>query len=251
LLLQIVKSNLNARYQYSILNYSRYVADPDFSKLPIEKLLDESYGRVRSEMILKDKVNADIKEGNPFACSDTVSFCVVDKEGNALSFVNSNYMGFGTGIVPKRCGFTLQNRGMNFSLEKGHFNYYEGGKRPYHTIIPGIALKNGNLYCTFNVMGGFMQPQGHVQVLSNMINFGMDPQQALDSARFIVEESIIGIEEGIPIEEVSKLKSYGHSISIYRGMHRSSFGRGQIISLHNSAYWGGSDPRADGCAQGY
>ncbi len=206
-----------------------------------------------------NNANLEIQEGNPFACSDTVSFCVADGEGNAISFVNSNYMGFGTGIVPQNCGFVLQNRGFNFSFEEGHLNCYESGKRPYHTIIPGIAMKGTELFCAFNVMGGFMQPQGHVQVLSNMINFGMDPQAALDACRFIVEisdqddcksRSIVGLEDGISTSTLSALQKLGHRVSIYRGMQRASFGRGQIISKHGIVYWGGSDFRADGCALG-
>jgi gamma-glutamyltranspeptidase / glutathione hydrolase len=187
------------------------------------------------------------------------------------------------GIIPKGCGFTLQNRGHNFSLTPGHPNALEPRKRPYHTIIPGMAVKDSQLFAAFGVMGGFMQPQGHVcvcitrsahahslayccccgtaqvQVLANLIDFHMNPQQALDAARFCigVSSSDIGsvthLEEGIDATVVQELEARGHNVRLESGVGRTTFGRGQIIMRDPSSgvLAGGSDPRGDGMAFGY
>jgi gamma-glutamyltranspeptidase / glutathione hydrolase len=154
-----------------------FVADPKTSHLDYNRILSKSYAAERRNLIRRDMVSP-AAAGSPFSSSDTVQFCCVDEDGNACSMINSNYMGFGTGIVPVSCGFTLQNRGHNFSLKKGHYNALAPRKKPYHTIIPGLALQNEEFHCAFGVMGGFMQPQGHMQVLSNMIDFDMSPQAA-------------------------------------------------------------------------
>jgi len=237
-----------------------YVADPSFVNVPIKELLSKAYAAERSKLIHKDRAAKELRHGHPVSSSSTVYFNVVDKQGNACSFINSNYMGFGTGLIPKGCGFTLHNRGCNFSLEKGHPNVVAPLKRPYHTIIPGMALKDGKLYCPFGVMGGFMQPQGHVQVISNMVDFGMNPQEALDAGRFCIDgepNGIVYLEEGISESSsiTQDLIKMGHYIypELVRGYDRQVFGNGQIIrwNPNNGVMCGGSDPRADGMVIGY
>ncbi len=232
-----------------------YVADPKFNPAPLKDLLSKKYADERRSIIKKDRASVDTKRGSPVAGSDTVYFCVVDGQGNACSFINSNYMGFGTGIVPDGCGFTLQNRGHNFSLDPNHPNALAPNKRPYHTIIPGMMTReDGSLFAPFGVMGGFMQPQGHTQVVINMIDDELDPQAALDRPRICLEpgaaDGRVALEEGINAETLSTLKSMGHDAYSVSGYARSLFGRGQIILNQNGVLWGGSDPRADGCAVG-
>lgn len=231
-----------------------YVADPAFSP-DREWLLSKDYAAERRKLIDPKRATLDQQKGRPFASSDTVYFCVVDRWGNACSFINSNYMGFGTGIVPKGWGFTLQNRGHNFSLDPAHPNRLEPRKRPYHTIIPGLITReaDGSLFGPFGVMGGFMQPQGHVQVGLALMLDGLDPQSALDLPRFCLEDGNssddVALEEGIPLPVMSALAEMGHPVRPVSGWGRALFGRGQVI-LHDSggALSAGSDPRADGCA---
>ncbi len=239
-----------------------YVADPDFFDIPLSELLSEGYTAARRGLIDPKKATLDQRFGSPVSAADTVYLSVVDGEGNACSFINSNYMGFGTGIVPAGWGFTLQNRGHNFRTDPGHPNALAPGKRPYHTIIPamltGLPDASGRLplAATFGVMGGFMQPQGHLQVVVGLLEDGLDPQAALDRPRFCIEQGEAGgglsLEEGIPGGVISRLARMGHRVVVRSGYERSIFGRGQVIARDpdSGVLWGGSDPRADGCALG-
>ena len=234
----------------------RYVADPHFAPAPLAELLDKSYAEQRRKLIDPRRANPQIQHGLPFASSDTVYFSVVDGEGNACSFINSNYMGFGTGIVPRGRGFTLQNRGHNFSLDPQHPNALAPGKRPYHTIIPSMVTReeDGSLFASYGVMGGFMQPQGHMQVAVALVDDQLDPQSAVDRPRFCIEpdepHSQVALELGIPVETMAALASMGHRVQPTGGMSRQLFGRGAVIfrDPQTGVLWGGSDPRGDGCA---
>jgi gamma-glutamyltranspeptidase/glutathione hydrolase len=235
---------------------SWYLADPAYSQVPVNELLSKSYARDRRKLIDLSKATVDQKSGVPVASTDTVYFCVVDKFGNACSFINSNYMGFGTGIVPSGWGFTLQNRGHNFSLEAGHPNVLAPGKRPYHTIIPAMVTRESDqsLYAALGVMGGFMQPQGHLQVFLALACDHLDPQACLDLPRFCIEDYPAGggvaLEKGIHPRVVANLKLMGHQSRLVSGYDRALFGRGQIILRDNinGVLSAGSDARADGCA---
>jgi gamma-glutamyltranspeptidase/glutathione hydrolase len=238
---------------------SWYVADPAFNPAPLDELLSKDYAAERRQLIDPSRATLDQQHGTPTSASDTVYLSVVDGNGNACSFINSNYMGFGTGIVPPGWGFSLQNRGHNFSLDANHPNALAPGKRPYHTIIPAMAThpsSNGSddLFASFGVMGGFMQPQGHLQVVVSMVDDGLDPQKALDQPRFCISNGKTGggvaLEEGIGSEVLAELADMGHDVEQVSGHGRALFGRGQIIlrEAESSVLWGGSDPRADGCA---
>ncbi len=238
-----------------------YISDPAFRSIPLKGLLSEDYAALRRKLINPQRASPNVFHGAPYASSDTIYFSVVDGEGNACSFINSNYMGFGTGIVPRGWGFTLQNRGHNFSLQPGHANQLEPGKRPYHTIIPALATRaaDDSLFASFGVMGGFMQPQGHVQVVLGMVDDGLNPQSALDRPRLCLaaehmkggqNTAEVALEEGIPDSAFEALAGMGHRVNRVTSMGRMLFGRGQIIYRDpgSGVLWGGSDPRGDGCA---
>jgi gamma-glutamyltranspeptidase/glutathione hydrolase len=242
-----------------------FISDPNVVPVPIKELLSSAYLADRGSVFSSNHAIESIRHGTPLAfSSDTVYFSVTDPEGNACSFIISNYAGFGTGIIPKGCGFTLQNRGANFTLQPAdHPNVLAPRKRPYHTIIPAMITNlDGSLNTCFGVMGGFMQPQGHIQVIMNMFVFGMNPQEALDSPRVCVETigsdsvsktgDLIYLEEGMPEATVEGLKKLGHNVIVLTGHQRQQFGRGQIIRRseeEGQLIWSaGSDQRGDGHA---
>ncbi|THV07664.1 gamma-glutamyltranspeptidase [Dendrothele bispora CBS 962.96] len=246
-----------------------FVTDPDTADIPVQKLLSKEYLTSRAKLIDPKKSNPKVVHGNPVNSTDTVYFSVTDQWGNACSYIQSNYAGFGTGAVPKGCGFTLQNRGSGFVLDENHPNGLTGGKRPYHTIIPAMATRGDELFMCYGVMGGFMQPQGHLQVLLNMLR-GFTPQASLDAPRFCISagtpdtdtrgagvagdiNSEVYFEEGIPEETVAKLREMGHDARVASGFSRALLGRGQVIQKINdpsgrTVWAAGSDPRADGHA---
>ncbi|EPQ32050.1 uncharacterized protein PFL1_00248 [Pseudozyma flocculosa PF-1] len=239
-----------------------FVADPDHSRDVVDALLSKDYLRERAKLFDPKKAAVDLVNGSPANTCDTVYFSVTDGEGNACSFINSNYAGFGTAAVPKGCGFTLQNRGAGFVLEEGHPNCVAPGKRPYHTIIPAMALRGDELFLSYGVMGGFMQPQGHVQVLLSMLHHGFSVQDALDAPRFCIgpgmqgpegKQSDVSLELGIDPKVVEELRAMGHNVNLVDGWSRFQFGRGQmiqkVINPDGKLVWAaGSDLRADGQA---
>jgi gamma-glutamyltranspeptidase/glutathione hydrolase len=236
-----------------------YVADPAFNDLALDTLVSKPYAESRRKLIDPTKATLNTLRGSPAGGSDTVYLTVVDGASNACSFINSLYMDFGTGIVPEGTGLSLQNRGYGFSLDPTHPNALAPRKRPYHTIIPALATReaDGSLYASFGVMGGFMQPQGHVQVIVGMVDDGLYPQAALDRPRFCLTEaepaSRVEFEEGILISTLVHLAQMGHAVAPVAGYGRAVFGRGQIIRRdpETGVLWGGSDPRADGQAVGW
>jgi gamma-glutamyltranspeptidase/glutathione hydrolase len=229
----------------------RYVADMHTNPAPLDWLLSASYADERRALVTLEKAMQPPTFGTPPDSSDTIYLCVVDGEGNACSFINSLYMGFGSGIVAEGTGVFLQNRGANFVLEDGHPNQLAGGKRPYHTIIPGMMLKDGAFHATFGVMGGFMQPQGHFQVVNALVDDGINPQEALDRPRWCLTagtpDSVLALEEGISVKTMATLAGYGHRVQPITGRGRGLFGSGQIIIRNDEGVlFGGSDPRKDG-----
>ncbi|KAJ2865555.1 hypothetical protein GGH94_002152 [Coemansia aciculifera] len=235
-----------------------YVCDPEWQSVPVYELLSEPYLQQRAALFDPGRAAADVKHGSPLGGSDTVYFTVADGEGNACSFVNSIYTGFGTGIVPAGCGFAIHNRGCLFNLDQAHANCLEPGKRPYHTIIPAMVTQDNDLFMSYGIMGGYNQPQAHVQVMLNMVCFGMNPQAALDAPRIClqVEGGRVAIEDGVSPMAICQLQALGHSVYTETGLQRSVFGRGQVIRQQVDQRTGtrvlsaGSDPRADGQALG-
>ena len=237
---------------------ANYIADPAFDKLPVAKLISKDYAAERRALI-DMKTAAKRVEPGKLGGNDTVYMTMADKDGNMVSLIQSNYRGMGSGMVPPGLGFMLQDRGELFNLEEGHADTYAPGKRPFHTIIPGFVTKDGAPYMSFGVMGGSMQPQGQVQVLMNMIDFGMNLQEAGDAPRFRIDDTSeptgekmtdggsVFLETGFSMETMRDLAARGHSVNI----GRDGFGGYQAIKRVNGVYYGASESRKDGQAAGY
>ncbi|MEL6982736.1 MAG: gamma-glutamyltransferase family protein [Actinomycetota bacterium] len=224
------------------------VADMGLVDVPVDALLDPSYLAERSTLI--GETAGPAPQGEPIR-GGTVYLCAADADGMMVSFIQSNYMGFGSGVVVPSHGVSLQNRGAGFVLDQDHPNHAAPGKRPRHTIIPGfLTTSDGEPVGPFGVMGGEMQPQGHLQVISAMVDHGRNPQAALDAPRWLVERSgRVLLEPQVPEEVVEGLRARGHEVEVTSS--RMAFGRGQIIvRSSDGVYAAGSEPRADGCAVG-
>ena len=222
------------------------VGDPDFSEIPTGRLISKEYAATLREHISPDRASGVVAE--PALGEDTTYLCAVDAGGNGCSFINSLYMGFGSGVVAEGTGVCLQNRGNSFRLQEGHPNALEPGKRPLHTIIPGLATKDGALWTTFGVMGGPMQPQGHAQLLSNLIDHNMSPQDAVDHPRHFHQGDILLVEGRVPEGEVERLRSMGHNVEVGENYVVPTGGAQLIRVLEDGVRACGSDPRKDGCA---
>jgi gamma-glutamyltranspeptidase / glutathione hydrolase len=239
---------------------AKYYADPVFSETPVSQLLSKKYAAERRKLIDPDKA-AKIYDPGKIEAGNTIYLTVSDKSGNMVSLIQSNYRGMGSGMCPTGLGFVLQDRGEMFSLQEGHNNVFAPGKRPFHTIIPAFITKDGKPYISFGVMGGDMQPQGHVQIVVNLIDFGMNLQEAGDAPRIyhtgsseptgqqMLTGGILQLESGIRTEEIQKLLSKGHIIQWNLG----GYGGYQAIMKDdkNKVWFGASESRKDGQASGY
>lgn len=242
---------------------AKYYADPDFEQaLPITELISKAYAGRRQALLNRERASSVLPAGDArVGRADTVYLTVVDRDRNVVSLIQSTYYGFGSGLVPGNLGFALQNRGCLFALDAAHHNRLEPHKRPFHTIIPAMVTKDGRPWLSFGVMGGDMQPQGQVQVLCNLIDFGMNVQTAGEAARVqhsrsstptgasMTDGGSVTVESGVPEDVVEALKAKGHRVS----RSRSGFGGYQAIQIdwERGVLLGGSDPRKDGCALGY
>ena len=230
----------------------RYVADTEHADVPASGMLDREYAAQRRSLIGEQALQP--APGEP-PRGGTVYLCAADADGMMVSFIQSNFQGFGSGIVVPGTGVSLQNRGSGFSLEPGHPNLVAPGKRPFHTIIPGFLTQNGRAVGPFGVMGGSMQPQGHIQMIVNQIDYAMNPQASLDAPRWRwLQGKQIALEREVPAEVSRGLSARGHDVTTAANgaLANAGFGRGQIIrQLANGVYVAGSEPRADGCAIGF
>ncbi len=243
---------------------ARWYADPDFAPAPVAKLISKDYARERGQLISMDGVLREVQPGTPAQLDegDTIYMTTADADGMMVSLIQSNYRGMGSGMAPPGLGFILQDRGEQFVLLDDHPNRYEPGKRPFHTIIPAFATRNGEPWLSFGVMGGAMQPQGHAQIIINMIDFGMNLQEAGDAPRIhhdgsteptgqntaMTDGGRIELETGFPYETVRALTGLGHRVQFALG----PFGGYQAIMKNPHGGWtGASESRKDGQAAGY
>ena len=231
---------------------NRYIADPACAEVPVGGLLSRAYAAARRQEINPSRAG-DFAPGAPASFGDTVYVTCVDAERNVVSLIHSLFQGFGSGIVAGDTGVCLQNRGAGFAADPSHPNALHPGKRPFHTIIPAMILRDGKPWMCYGVMGGHMQAQGHVQVALNCIDFGMNVQEALEAPRFrIMGGREVALERAIPQTVRDELGFMGHELWPL-GAHNVSYGGGQAILIDHErgVLQGGSDYRKDGCAMGY
>jgi gamma-glutamyltranspeptidase/glutathione hydrolase len=241
---------------------AKFYADPDFNKIPVAELISKAYADERRKLIDPAKAAKSYAAGNPaLQEGDTIYLTTADAEGNMVSLIQSNYRGMGSGMIPTDLGFILQDRGELFSLTEGEFNTYAPGKRPFHTIIPAFVTKDGKPWLSFGVMGGATQPQAHAQIVINLLDFGMNLQEAGDAPRMLHYGSSqptgsemsdggnIYLETGIDAEVIRDLYGRGHNIGYTSG----DYGGYQAIlrDPDTGVYFGASESRKDGQAAGY
>ena len=239
---------------------AKYYSDISFNDIPVVELISKEYASKRSELIDLKNARDSIPAGAPGNYGDTIYLTTADSEGNMVSLIQSNYRGMGSGMTPPGLGFILQDRGEMFSLDRAHMNRLEGGKRPFHTIIPGFVTKNNEPWLSFGLMGGAMQPQGHAQILINMIDFNMDVQAAGDAPRIhhtgsseptgeiMKDGGILNLESGFPYSTIRELMRKGHRVQHANGPYG---GYQAIKRAANDVYWGASESRKDGQAAGF
>ena len=237
---------------------AKYYADTNFSDIPVEKLISKEYAKERSKLINLKKSSKSFNPGN-LENGDTIYLTVADSFGNMISLIQSNYRGMGSGVVPDNTGFMLQDRGEMFSLDPSHMNSLMPGKRPFHTIIPAFVTKNDKPFISFGLMGGAMQPQGHAQIIVNLVDFKMNLQEAGDAPRIrhvgssqptgekMLDGGYLSLEKSFDKNEISKLKKMGHKFQYDLG----GFGGYQAIMIKDGVYYGASESRKDGHASGY
>ena len=237
---------------------AKFYADPKFAQIPLEQLISKKYARERSKLINFEQAGDSFEPGN-LENGDTIYLTVADKDGNMVSLIQSNYWGMGSGMVPNNVGFMLQDRGMMFSLDPEHNNSLIGGKRPFHTIIPAFVTHDGDPFISFGVMGGAMQPQGHAQIIINLVDFGMNLQEAGDAPRIrhsgssqptgeaMTKGGYLSLESGFSQITRDGLEILGHKIEDEIG----GYGGYQAIMKKNDVYLGASESRKDGQASGY
>ena len=237
---------------------AKYYADPNFSSIPVQELISKEYAAERSKRIDFEKPSQ-TDEAGILKSGDTIYLTAADQYGNMISLIQSNYRGMGSGMVPPGLGFMLQDSGELFSLDPDHKNSLEGGKRPFHTIIPAFVTKDGEPFMSFGVMGGATQPQAHAQIIINMIDFELNLQEAGDAPRIVhsgssqptdevmLDGGTLSIERGFGSEIENELTNKGHQLKYEKGI----FGGYQAIMLKNGIYYGASETRKDGQAAGY
>ncbi len=239
---------------------AKYYSDMDFNKIPIDSLISKEYAKERAKLINENRAARSYPAGE-LEMGNTIYLTTADKDGNMVSLIQSNYRGMGSGMTPGKLGFILQDRGELFALKEGHMNIYEPHKRPFHTIIPAFITKDGEPYISFGLMGGAMQPQGHTQIVCNLIDFGMNLQEAGDAPRIqhsgsseptgetMTDGGTVQLESGFSYQTIRELLEKGHEI----GFELGPYGGYQAIMWDkvNKVYFGASESRKDGQAAGY